>query len=1287
MEKEAPYTNNLFSNHFLEERLQNLEEWEQAEVEQQYEKIQGLWDTKKTYLQNKPNEDNTQEEWINKILTIIGHQQWGSEPTKTIGNGRNLNPDYLFFKDFETKLDAEESDNQFEEGYLIGEAKKYGRILDKSMDNHENPSFQIFNYVDRLRTPWGLLTNGKKWRLYSYEDCEADTFYEIDIVEEILEKDRETALQNFKYFYLFFRQESFLPKENSFLNKVYEGSENYAQGIEEDLEDAIYTALEETARGFFETNDIEMTEENIEEVHHSSLILLYRFLFILNAESRELLPVKEDRYESILSIEFLKEQLLEDKENVFTEDTWLWEERIEKLFESINEGREYGDFKITAYNGGLFDEEKHPFLAQNQLQGNHVRRILELLAESEDEETGEKVLVDYRDLNIRHLGSIYEGLLEHELREAEENLILENGEWKSASKSKKDFEDIPTEKKVEEGEVYLTNESGERKATGSYYTPEYIVEYIVENTIGPKVEEKIEESSQEKLLDNVLELNVCDPAMGSGHFLTEATSFIARRVLEHGKIEEEKVEGENEFIWVKRQVVSHCIYGVDINPLAVELGKLSLWIETMAEGKPLNFLDHHLKHGNSLIGSDFEEIFSHPTEKQKRMDSDRWRHIESPEKLKKLFRKKYKRIEEHEEETKEDVHEKEDKYKEFLDSTIYRQIKQLANIHTRQYFEEEANSSDYEDFIVNIGLEDNAMETMDWFKSAQQDAETKNYFHWEIEFPEVFFGQKEGFDAIVGNPPYVSVKDIPEELRDFLKSKRKFFIKRGDLYISFLELADELIGRSGKYSYIIPYPFLNQNYAEDFRNYLLEERGIDEIVDLSDYEVFEDATVRNIIFTVAAENKPKFNLKKAEPVNNDLKIYESKDYFKDEFTNFYNNMFRIGALDQTDILNSIEDRTISLGEIAMVKFGARGKHSEEKKDPDYKKMLKGKGIRRYRYEWTGKYLIYKDEELYRPAHKALFENDKLVISYVTGEKGLRAAIDRNNYYSDNSVTLCLLKKELEDVKDQISKRKVDITEKSIEKSKEYTLDTLLPIINSSTMNFYFKTKLGYDLNVYPNYVEKLRIPHSEDIKKVSDRLEELSNIASEIKEDRSEINLNIEDYIDLDNPSRSLQEFVTPVEGVSNTKLSKKSSDLPKLKMKDFRVVEEGNRLIQFKAKYKEEGDYTETDYISAYVLKGDKEAQLLVEETLKKAFEKGSGYCGFRDNAANTISLLDRLREVKIPDIEKNQEGLRSLTEQKEKAEELEEKIEKTDQEINEIVYDLYDLTEEEIEIVEESV
>jgi len=1334
LEKEAPYTNNLFSNHFLEERLENLDEWEQVEIKEEFEKIRALWDKKKRYLKNNPNEDNTQEEWINKILAIIGHQQWGSEPTKTIGKGRNLNPDYLFFKDFETKLDAEESDNQFEEGYLIGEAKKYGRVLDKSMDNHENPSFQIFNYVDRLRTPWGLLTNGKKWRLYSYEDCEADTFYEIDIVEEILEKDRETALQNFKYFYLFFRQESFLPKENSFLNKVYEGSENYAKGIEEDLEDAIYTALEETARGFFETNDIEMTEENIEEVHHSSLILLYRFLFILNAESRELLPVKEDRYESILSIEFLKEQLLEDKENVFTEDTWLWEERIEKLFESINEGREYGDFKITAYNGGLFDEEKHPFLAQNQLQGNHVRRILELLAESEDEETGEKVLVDYRDLNIRHLGSIYEGLLEHELREAEENLILENGEWKSASKSKKDFENLPREQKVEQGEVYLTNESGERKATGSYYTPEYIVEYIVENTIGPKVEEKIEESSQEKLLDNVLELNVCDPAMGSGHFLTEATSFIARRVLEHGKIEEEKVEGENEFIWVKRQVVSHCIYGVDINPLAVELGKLSLWIETMAEGKPLNFLDHHLKTGNSLVGSDFEEIFSHPTEKQKRMDSDRWRHIESPEKLKKLFREKYKRIEEQEEETKEDVHEKEDKYKEFLDSTIYRQIKQLANIHTRQYFEEEANSSDYEDFIVNIGLEDNAMETMEWFKSAQQDAETKNYFHWQIEFPEVFFGQKQGFDAIVGNPPYVKVQNMPHDIIDYIKTNYEVAYRRVDISIAFIQKATQISNLNGLSGYITSLQFRNATYGENVRKYL-SKRDIRQIVNFQDLPVFGDATTYPGILIWNRQDEDSKLVDYYEVQN--LSQKTKKSFLSDKESSTirdYETYIEEGSnwdfisKSERELMKKLEEN-ISLSGKAESLYGIisgaddillfepdEAKNSEIENEIFFD-VIRGTDPERWYLDSPSKKIIYPYKSV--DGEMKLIPLEELKTEYPK----------TFNYLSNNKEKLI----SRQDSRDSLSEedwyklmrpgrldhyRKNKIVTPGESKKNKFSIDNggsgysgarvfglitenidiygLLGILNSNLCQFYLHNtcpiKRGGYYSYSCDYLDDIPIiePSKDLIKK------------AEIQEDqvkkRKRINLNISDYLGNYSEGDTLDELYTPASGLSDTPLTDTASDREKLQVGSVDTQRNGDSVtLLASARYKPEDEsghdtdqygYTETEMFSAmefYDLSETEKA--LIKEFVPVAVDEAGGFADFRKKATKTNSLIDRLKKLTLPKVSDVEDDLKKFVEQKKKAEKLEEKIEKTDQQINEIVYELYDLTEEEIEIVEDSV
>jgi len=831
-----------------------MDEWEEngEEIEEAFDELQKLLKQNKTVLEHGSGEAETQRKFIDPVIERVLKHYFVTEKSKNY-SGKRLKPDYLIL-DREKEEEAVTSDDKdyFTESYIVGDAKDWGTSLDKGGTDHTNPAFQIYNYVDRTRIKWGILTDGKKWRLYCYEDCAADTFYEVDLFQILTSPKDEKTLEEFKYFYLFFKKQSFRPEEKGLVDKVYDGSITYAESLEEDLEDKIYDALEETVKGFFDSNELEKTEENIEYVHHSSLILLYRFLFVLNAESRGLLPVEDQAYSQAFGLTKLKEMLLEDPEDnhLFSENTIAWDNRVSRLFQGIDEGYELDEEDIPAYNGGLFDPEEskeNKFLEENKLQGKYLKRILELLATNYDEEKDEKVLVDYQDLNIRHLGSVYEGLLEHEFKKAEERKVLENGEWTDLSETSKEWEDVEEERKVDEEELYLTNESGERKATGSYYTPEYIVEYIVENTVGPKVEEKIEEAEEngENVLTKILELNICDPAMGSGHFLTDATEFIAEKIVENADLENQDIdEDEDELNWAKRQVVQNCIYGVDINPLAVELGKLSLWIETMAKGKPLNFLDHHLKHGNSLIGSDFEEILSHPSEDQKRLDSDRYK-FGNPQEIKENFQKQYLKIEEMPENTVEQIHEKEKAYKEFIsNNTAYQQFQQLANIHTRQYFEEEANSSDYESFLINIGNPGNPFEDEEFFQNAQEDAEKRNYFHWQLEFPKVFFGQTQGFDAVVGNPPYIRIQNMTADrgILDFFEEEYETPNKNYDIYVIFNESGFNNLGEGGRLGYIQPSKYFKTDYGKNLREFLTRKTAVDEIVDFSENQIFEGVT-------------------------------------------------------------------------------------------------------------------------------------------------------------------------------------------------------------------------------------------------------------------------------------------------------------------------------------------------------------------------------------------------------------------------------------------------------------
>jgi hypothetical protein len=907
--------NNLFSNHFLEKRISEMDEWEEANVEDTFDSLRETYSEKKRLLKAGANEDETQKYFIDPVLQELGHFS-APEQTKSV-SGNPLNPDYLFLKDFDHQMDLkEDGEDYFDGAYAVGDAKKWNEKLDQSKSDHTNPAFQIYNYVDRLRMQWGILTNGRKWRLYSYEDCAADVYYEVDLVE-LLQKDKdEEALEKFKYFYMFFRQKSFLPEEKGFIDEVFQGSIKYSQGLEEDLEEKVYSALESTARGFFETEENNLNrDKDLDEVHRSSLILLYRFIFILNAESRGLLPLNDRSYRESLSLQRLKEKLHEE-ETAFQESTLPWDNRIMQLFKAIDEGRKLSEEEIPAYNGGLFDSEKHEFLAKNKLRGDHIKDIIRLLAESEDQE-GNKVLVDYQDLDIRHLGSIYEGLLEHELQKAEENLILESGEWISADESSKDFSEVKPDKKVQKDQVYLANESGERKATGSYYTPDYIVEYIVESTVGPKVDEKLEAAKDhENPLAKILEINVCDPAMGSGHFLTEATDFIAHRVVESDKVklsEHNIEEDENELIWVKRQVVQNCIYGVDINPLAVELGKLSLWLETMAEGKPLNFLDHHLKVGNSLIGSDFEDLEKHPKIEERPEEDEK--ELFGLQGVKDYLAIEYSNIErKNDEETVEQIHEKEETYRQFINNDDrYLSFQKLANLHTYLAFNENELSPGEYSNVRNEVLEiEEKFSNKEWFQSAQQDAENRNYFHWQLEFPKVFFGEQKGFDAVVGNPPYVKIQNIPENQREYLEKIYDVAEERYDLYGLFTERGLSISG--SEFGYILPSKFFESQAGAPLRNYLRDRKAIREIDSFEEYQVFDGVTTYTCLLFLSKDETESFKVRKAQDEDAtekfDLELFDSfeLDYSHLEEKWDLTNPKKLEVVDQVKGFdNSLED--------------------------------------------------------------------------------------------------------------------------------------------------------------------------------------------------------------------------------------------------------------------------------------------------------------------------------------------------------------------------------------------
>ncbi len=466
--------------------------------------------------------------------------------------------------------------------------------------------------------------------------------------------------------------------------------------------------------------------------------------------------------------------------------------------------------------------------------------------------------MDYSTLEIRHLGSIYEGLLEYKLMVAESDLVVIGSEkerrwitledYNKEKSKKKAFDEFDEFDRVRIGELYLTTDKGERKATGSYYTPDYIVNYIVANTIGPVVEErwKLAEENKSSNVDATLSVKVLDPAMGSGHFLVGAVEFLAVKLMAAAQrdIEAELADDDGQFTndWAKREAVSHCVYGVDLNDMAVELAKVSLWLTTISKEKPLSFLDHRLKKGNSLIGARLSDLMNYPGGKRRDENQTSLPSFVSPLFIKNLIGK-IKELEGIEEDTLSDIKRKEKIFEEFKVLPQYTKAKAIANVHTSLYFGnqiEPTKNKDaemvYHDMFWGVAGDEAEWRRKtwgQWFKQAQEMADQRAFFHWELEFPEIFFEggavkDNPGWDAVIGNPPYDELSEVALnrkiDEKNYLQGNRLYheaITFRINLYRLFIACAIDKMKTKGRHGFIVPLSLLGDRFTFELRQKLL----------------------------------------------------------------------------------------------------------------------------------------------------------------------------------------------------------------------------------------------------------------------------------------------------------------------------------------------------------------------------------------------------------------------------------------------------------------------------------
>ncbi|TYB96406.1 MAG: hypothetical protein FXF54_03205 [Kosmotoga sp.] len=753
------------------------------------------------------NENQLEEEFIREVLKILGWEYLSQGSTKIQG-GRRI-PDHALFINNNLKVKGikeqkESPTGAFFHSHAIEESKEWNVDLDKK-GKEDTPHFQMINYLTWLKPRYGILTNGRIWRLYiKGENAGERTFYEVNLPELLENQDA------FKYFYHFFAKDSFcsLTHGKTFIDRVLTQSQEFSRELEEDLKAIIYDrCIEDIGKSLYSS----ALENNVDYsptiIFRTTLLLLYRLLFIAYAEAKNLLPLQEGSMYYNYSLRKVLDNLISER-YASLENTFILDNHLKTLFGLINKGSE--KIGIPPYDGDLFSEETNEydsfkeaknFLKQTIINDQAFIKILENLMLYTT--NGQKHIRDYSSLDVKRLGTIYEGLMEYNFKIANEPQFLVKDkktkeEWYIDPEDHTD--DLDILRKIEEGELYLVKHNNLRKSSGSYYTPDEFVDFMVSDAINQifekkekefiKQHEEMEELQEQldkelfddtlrKEADQLLDIKFLDAAMGSGHFLVSALRYLTEKLISLGgrfpengiykKLEEiRQMLKEHSIIksdpddasLLKRLIAKNCLFGVDINPMATELAKLSLWLETAVPGVPLSFLSHHLRCGNSIVGYDLDDLLNELSEKAKNN-----MFVNAIESNINDIIKDLKSIESLEDITLNQA--RNSRYTFVNVARTIEPVKFLLDLKTALDYpgwKEKLENWDFFktgnyrmlDEILLEGIEAADDELKEFIKNFR---EKLNPFHWKLEFPEI--RKRGGFDIAIGNPPWDKVK--PED--------------------------------------------------------------------------------------------------------------------------------------------------------------------------------------------------------------------------------------------------------------------------------------------------------------------------------------------------------------------------------------------------------------------------------------------------------------------------------------------------------------------------------------------
>jgi hypothetical protein len=715
--------------------------------------------------------------------------------------------------------------------------------------------------------PAGLIVNGRTLRLISAPRGESSGWLDFRVADMVQTAGRpiSTALR----LLLSERRLLALPRQQR-LAALLADSRRFQNEVSEKLAGQVLHALYELLRGFQAAHDASRREllrdvlaEDPDEVYRALLTVILRMVFLLYAEERDMLP-QDETFLRYYSLAGLHERLREDAAlypDTMDQRYGAWAQLL-CLFRIVHDGAVAPGMRLPPRHGALFDPDRYPFLEGRR--GGATRQAGQrieppLVPDGTVGRALEKLLVldgeriSYRALDVEQIGSVYETMMGFRLETATGRSVAIRAQKTHGAPATVDLEALLAQpasvrakwildradrtltdsmKKAVAGAATLEDlhaallpvidqaatpdlvpagamvlqPSQERRRSGSHYTPRELTEPIVRTTLEPILAQLREQDGRPPRPERILDLKVCDPAMGSGAFLVEACRYLADALVESWRAHGEAPAippDEDEAIFARRLIAQRCLYGVDRNPMAVDLAKMSLWLATLARDHPLTFLDHALGHGDSLVGLSRRQLEAFHWEADARRFEIGFEAVRAREHLAKVadLRRRIR-------EAGEGVPDRELRALWDEAQSELSKVRLLGDLAVAAFFEAEKPREREAKRLgfANAVVSGEADRYRPWLDERRHADPPLAPFHWEIEFPEVFEREDPGFDAFVGNPPFGGKNTVAAgnvaHYPNWLQALHEETHGNADLVAHFFRRAFNLLRQSGAFGLI-----------------------------------------------------------------------------------------------------------------------------------------------------------------------------------------------------------------------------------------------------------------------------------------------------------------------------------------------------------------------------------------------------------------------------------------------------------------------------------------------------